>query len=208
MAARPRASVWRRVQQLTLNPAADIYDPGILTPLDPWAGDPNNHPSVERIRPWAPLENEQVNKNSKHPSVVVPPLYGANPRSILKPTTGEGIEADVRAATSPALGRRRPTGRARPSCAWMSRRSAGTSCCSASGLQLIWRCNQTGAGGITPAVGVVRVVAIMCLGRVGRGHAGLRSGTMMIVLMFFGGIALNCSQDLAPSPSRSPAAPG
>ena len=58
-----------------VNPAAGIYDPGILTPLDPWAGDPNNHPSVERIRPWAPLENEQVNKNSKHPSMVVPPLY-------------------------------------------------------------------------------------------------------------------------------------
>jgi hypothetical protein len=57
-------------------PGASIYDPGILTPLDPWAGDPNNSPVVGRIRPWTTPENEHLSpenrKNSKHPSVVAP----------------------------------------------------------------------------------------------------------------------------------------
>jgi Common central domain of tyrosinase len=56
-------------------PGATVYDPGILTPLDPWAGNPNNSPQVTRIRPWAPPDNQQVVKNSKHPSIVEPPLY-------------------------------------------------------------------------------------------------------------------------------------
>jgi hypothetical protein len=65
-------------------PGASIYDPGILTPLDPWAGNPNNHPAVHRIRPWAEPENEHLRpenrKNSKHTSVVAPPAYDTNPR--------------------------------------------------------------------------------------------------------------------------------
>jgi Common central domain of tyrosinase len=58
-----------------IDPNAGIYDPGILTPLDPWAGDPTDHPEVQEIRPWTSPENEQVIKNSKHPSVVRPRLY-------------------------------------------------------------------------------------------------------------------------------------
>jgi hypothetical protein len=64
-------------------PGATLYDPGILTPLDPWAGNPNNHPAVSRVRPWATPENEHLSKenrkNSKHPSVVAPPAYDTNP---------------------------------------------------------------------------------------------------------------------------------
>jgi hypothetical protein len=67
-------------------PGASIYDPGILTPLDPWAGNPNIHPEVHRIRPWTTPENEDLEpenrKNSKHASVVVPPAYDTNPVKI------------------------------------------------------------------------------------------------------------------------------
>jgi len=60
-------------------PGATIYDPGILTLLDPWAGNPNNSPAVQNIRPWAAPENEQLlpenQKNSKHPTVVALPDY-------------------------------------------------------------------------------------------------------------------------------------
>jgi hypothetical protein len=48
---------------------------GILTAIDPWAGNPSNDPTIQRVRPWAPPENQQVVKNSKHPSIVAPPLY-------------------------------------------------------------------------------------------------------------------------------------
>lgn len=48
---------------------------GILTPLDPWAGNPTNNPSIKLVRPWAAPENQQVFKDSKHPSVVRPPCY-------------------------------------------------------------------------------------------------------------------------------------
>jgi hypothetical protein len=60
-----------------------IYDPGILSPLEPWAGNFYNHPEVRRIRPWTHPENEHLlpenRKNSKHSSVVVPPAYDTNP---------------------------------------------------------------------------------------------------------------------------------
>jgi hypothetical protein len=56
-------------------PGAPVYDPGILTPLDPWAGNPNNSPQVTRIRPWMAPDNQQVVKNSTHPSIVEAPLY-------------------------------------------------------------------------------------------------------------------------------------
>lgn len=63
-------------------PGSSLYDPGILTPLDPWAGNPNSHPDVRRIRPWTTPENEHLRpenrKNSKHPSVVAPPAYDTN----------------------------------------------------------------------------------------------------------------------------------
>jgi len=62
----------------TLPPPA-LYDPGISTPLDPWAGNPNNDPRVVRIRPWAPPDNQQLVKNSKDPSVVAPPRYDTSP---------------------------------------------------------------------------------------------------------------------------------
>lgn len=48
---------------------------GILTPIDPWAGNPNNNGNIKLVRPWAPPENEQVFKDSKHPSIVQPPCY-------------------------------------------------------------------------------------------------------------------------------------
>jgi hypothetical protein len=51
---------------------------GILTPMEPWAGNPNNDPSVVRVRPWAPPENQTEVKDSKHPSVVLPPRYDTN----------------------------------------------------------------------------------------------------------------------------------
>jgi hypothetical protein len=51
---------------------------GILTPMEPWAGNPNNDPSVVRLRPWAPPENQTEVKDSKHPSVVLPPAYNTN----------------------------------------------------------------------------------------------------------------------------------
>ncbi len=60
--------------------------PGILTPLEPWAGlnphwegpkpdDPEK--GAKAARPWAPPENgeDRPAKNSRHPSVVEPPLY-------------------------------------------------------------------------------------------------------------------------------------
>jgi len=82
-------------------PGSSLYDPGILTPLDPWAGNPNSHPDVRRIRPWTTPENEHLRpenrKNSKHPSVVAPPAYDTNaewhPR-FLADVTGDG-RADI-----------------------------------------------------------------------------------------------------------------
>lgn len=46
--------------------------PTILENMEPWAG-------MSGLRPWAPPENEQVSKTSKHPSVVKPPLYDKCP---------------------------------------------------------------------------------------------------------------------------------
>jgi len=61
------------------NTQADGRVPGILTPLEPWAG--INAPGIEEgvcpARPWHRPENEQEKpenqKNSRHPSVVKPP---------------------------------------------------------------------------------------------------------------------------------------
>lgn len=46
--------------------------PAILENMEPWAG-------ASGLRPWAPPENEQVSKTSKHPSVVKPTLYDTCP---------------------------------------------------------------------------------------------------------------------------------
>ncbi len=54
---------------------------GILSPLEPWAGVGAQTAAtgivanVQATRPWAPPENEQVVKDSKHPTVVAPPDY-------------------------------------------------------------------------------------------------------------------------------------
>ena len=55
---------------------------GILSPLEPWAG--TDAPDVDStlltpVRPWGPPETLQVYKNSRDPSVVVPPRYDTNP---------------------------------------------------------------------------------------------------------------------------------
>lgn len=52
---------------------------GILTPLDPWAGNPRNVNAIWRVRPWAPPENEEKIKNSHDWSVVAPPPYECPP---------------------------------------------------------------------------------------------------------------------------------
>lgn len=46
--------------------------PAILENLEPWAGGTGT-------RPWAPPENEQEIKNSRHPSIVAPPCYDTLP---------------------------------------------------------------------------------------------------------------------------------
>jgi hypothetical protein len=54
---------------------------GILSPLEPWAGPGAQLPStgvvtnVQATRPWDLPENEQIVKDSTHPTVVSPPLY-------------------------------------------------------------------------------------------------------------------------------------
>lgn len=49
---------------------------GILTPMEPWAG------IDTALRPWAPPENQQEVKDSRHPSVVRPPCYDTLPVEI------------------------------------------------------------------------------------------------------------------------------
>ena len=67
------------------NTVAQGRNVGILTPLEPWAGieAPGKEAGVIATRPWAAPENEQLRpenqKNSKHPSVVEPPLYDTTP---------------------------------------------------------------------------------------------------------------------------------
>jgi len=65
---------WQREpgQQWRLDPAR-VYgdegtDPRILENMQPWAGGTGT-------RPWAPPENQQQNKNCKHPTIVEPPRY-------------------------------------------------------------------------------------------------------------------------------------
>ena len=55
---------------------------GLASPMEPWAGNPDDSPSIQPVRPWAPPENEQAAVNSKHPSVVWPPCYDTLPFSV------------------------------------------------------------------------------------------------------------------------------
>jgi len=55
---------------------------GILSPEEPWAGGMSAQTSgtgiiqnVASVRPWAPPENEQIFKDSRDPSIVIPPSY-------------------------------------------------------------------------------------------------------------------------------------
>jgi len=78
---------------LSCTTSKKVLDPvGILMPLEPWAGVDaridDKSCKAEKIggeedlfpaRPWAPPENEMVLKNSKHISVVTPPLYDTSP---------------------------------------------------------------------------------------------------------------------------------
>ena len=62
---------------------------GILSPLEPWAGPGATAQTaatgiiqnVTSVRPWAPPENQQVFKDSRDPSVVIPPSYDTVPHS-------------------------------------------------------------------------------------------------------------------------------
>ena len=71
-------------QRLRLNPnqvyGSEGSHPYILANLEPWAGNIATDPrSLRPARPWAPPENQHLLpeniKNSKHPTVVRPPIY-------------------------------------------------------------------------------------------------------------------------------------
>jgi len=57
---------WRLDADLTYGIESD--HPRIVENLEPWAG-------VSGVRPWASPDNQQFVKNSKHPSIIMPPLY-------------------------------------------------------------------------------------------------------------------------------------
>ena len=60
---------------------------GFSSPLQPWAGPGAQTPAtgiianLQATRPWAPPENQQVVKDCRHPSVVMPPSYDTVPHS-------------------------------------------------------------------------------------------------------------------------------
>ncbi|MET8136524.1 tyrosinase family protein [Streptomyces sp. NPDC005251] len=64
------------------DPTVHDYDPGILTLLEPWAGNPTDDLHVTQIRPWTEPDNENLRpenqKNSRHITVVTPPHYDTN----------------------------------------------------------------------------------------------------------------------------------
>jgi hypothetical protein len=89
---------------------------GILSPLEPWAGPGATAQSaatgiiknVKSVRPWVPLpfENEQVFpiKDSRDPSVVIPPSYDTAPHSSYIVTNRDTFSnAEVTAKGSPAV---------------------------------------------------------------------------------------------------------
>jgi Common central domain of tyrosinase/Repeat of unknown function (DUF5648) len=71
-------AMWQlaRDKSWRLDPAqvygSDGNAPSITGNLEPWSGGSG-------LRPWMPPDNQQLVKNCKHPSVVVPPKYDTNP---------------------------------------------------------------------------------------------------------------------------------
>ena len=63
---------------------------GLASLMEPWAGNPDNSPSIHPVRPWAPPENEQEAIDSLHPSVVWPPCYDTLPFSVDLTTPSAG----------------------------------------------------------------------------------------------------------------------
>lgn len=80
-----------------IDPTIPVYDPGILTMLEPWAGNPSDNPDVTAIRPWTEPENENLlpenQKNCRHITVVTPPRYDTN-RPIRKESPEEPVDPD------------------------------------------------------------------------------------------------------------------
>jgi hypothetical protein len=68
LAARQRApgQDWRRDPNRIYGSGGTSFV--IVQNMEPWAG-------ASGLRPWAPPDNQQVAKNSKHRSVVTPLLY-------------------------------------------------------------------------------------------------------------------------------------
>ncbi len=68
-------AVWQTVpgKEWRLDPdqiyGIESHDRTLVGPLEPWAG------TREFLRPWGPPENEQIIKNSKDLTVVIPPRY-------------------------------------------------------------------------------------------------------------------------------------
>jgi hypothetical protein len=77
---------------------------GILSPLEPWAAPEAQTPAtgivahVQATRPWAPPENEQVVKDSTHPTVVTPRDYDSFTQVHL-PTKNSGALSQSRFGT-------------------------------------------------------------------------------------------------------------
>ena len=73
------------------NDVAACLEPwwGILSPLEPWAGPGATAQTaatgiianVKSVRPWAAPESEQIFKDSRDPTVVIPPSYDTVPHS-------------------------------------------------------------------------------------------------------------------------------
>jgi hypothetical protein len=85
---------WRLDPQFVYGDEGDSTGPaGILAPLEPWAGNAENDAGIRLVRPWTAPENEQVLKNSRHPSVVTPPRYDTLPVPEPDVPQGKWLEA-------------------------------------------------------------------------------------------------------------------
>jgi hypothetical protein len=73
---------------------------GILSPLEPWAGPEAQNDTtgivanVRATRPWATPENQQVVKNSCHPTVICPRHYDTNPANLYYVENAYGYTPD------------------------------------------------------------------------------------------------------------------
>lgn len=61
---------------------------GFTSPMEPWAGGLDSDTTstgqitgLRQVRPWAPPENQQILKDCRDPSVVIPPSYDTAPHS-------------------------------------------------------------------------------------------------------------------------------